>query len=693
MKKSWLVGIGAALVALAVAIVGVPWAITAYELRQPTWRPAPQKIDGMRVLASVTGTGTESRTALHTEHGDVTFWNGVNLGAAPPGYNPGEVAISRETYKRWIAQMGEMRVHFLRIYTIHQPEFYQELREYNLAHPDHPIYLIQGVYLPDESYIETEDLWAPGPTAAFTAELQDASAAVSGQLVREQQVGRASGVWDADVSEWLAGWVAGVEWDPNATYNSDVKNAGKPIYQGTYFTNPEGVTNVTPTEIWLAQRLDELATAEAQRGRSMPIAFVNWPTADPLKHPSEPLESEDLVGVDANNVLPTAAWPGGSFASYHAYPYYPDFMRYEEEYQRTVVDGQVDAYAGYLLALKRHHAQQNLPLVVTEFGVPASIGSAHFGTNGRDQGAHSEQEAMQMDADMLRMMKEIGVSGGLLFMWSDEWFKFTWNTVNRQRVVDSERRALWHDPLTNEQWFGVVAQDPVQSGWRNTHEAKDGIRSVDVQTNASFVEMKITFDKQPTEPVRLDFAAAPGVIAGASHAFVWDPQAETMTAYVQDAIDPIKLDGLKPEDLPATDGTGWSLQRMTLNRSLLVQGEMKPPEFLDVGNMIEGNWDPKSKDYNSMATWNYRKDVLDIRIPWSMLGIADPSSQTGVVPDATGKPVGIAVPEIPFTIDTGSGPQALGEVRWEPWQKAEATERLKPGWQDLRLAFVQTARN
>ena len=23
-----------------------------------------------------------------------------------------------------------------------------------------------------------------------------------------------------------------------------------------------------------------------------------------------------------------------------------------------------------------------------------------------------------------------------------------------------ERRQLWHDPLTNEQWFGLVATDP-----------------------------------------------------------------------------------------------------------------------------------------------------------------------------------------------------------------------------------------
>jgi hypothetical protein len=30
-------------------------------------------------------------------------------------------------------------------------------------------------------------------------------------------------------------------------------------------------------------------------------------------------------------------------------------------------------------------------------------------------------------------------------------------------VVDGERRSLWHDPLTNEQWFGLNADDPTPS--------------------------------------------------------------------------------------------------------------------------------------------------------------------------------------------------------------------------------------
>jgi hypothetical protein len=210
----------------------------------------------------------------------------------------------------------------LRIYTIHPPRMYEELRSYNEAHPAAPIYLMQGVYLPDESYVQTGDLYTRGPTKAFSDELRDASDAVHGRLQRRVSRGHASGSWKADVSAWVAGWIVGVEWDPRAISASDRRNVAAPDFHGRFFSSVSDDTETTPTERWIAARMDELATAEAAKGCSAPIAFVNWPTADPL-HPHEPLAREDLVGVDANHVAASAAWPGGTFASFHAYPTTP----------------------------------------------------------------------------------------------------------------------------------------------------------------------------------------------------------------------------------------------------------------------------------------------------------------------------------------------------------------------------------
>jgi hypothetical protein len=121
--------------------------------------------------------------------------------------------------------------------------------------------------------------------------------------------------------------------------------------------------------------LDTTAAQEASRGRTMPLTFTNWPTTDPLDHPDEPLDREDLVAVDANHITVSAEWPGGYFASYHAYPYYPDFQRHEPALQVADSVGDIDPYAAYLGTLRAYHA--GMPVMITEFGVPSAMSLAH----------------------------------------------------------------------------------------------------------------------------------------------------------------------------------------------------------------------------------------------------------------------------------------------------------------------------
>ena len=647
-----------------------------------TWAPAPATVGSLSVLAAPVETTAGPGIALHTAAGDRTFWSGVNLGSTTPGHNPGELSPTATDYHRWLADMGEMNVHFLRIYTLLPPVFYDELLAFNRAHATNPIYLIQGVYLPDESYVHTGDLLRSGPTSMFTEELEQVSAAVSGDLVRPTTPGRASGTWTSDVSPWLAAWIVGAELDPVALHKSDAKNRLHEPFQGDFFASAPGAS---ATESWYAERMDELAKSEVSRHRSVPIAFINWPTTDPLTHESEPSPKEDLVGVDANRIAATDRYPGGTFASYHAYPYYPDFLRYTPEYLQTKVADEPDAYLGYLSALKQHHAEVGLATMVTEFGVPSSIGSAHFGTAGRDQGAHSETEAMEIDASLLRGIKSAGLSGALVFSWTDEWFKRTWNTEPRQDATNTERRALWHDPLTNEQWFGIFAEDPLRVGWRTAFESRGALRELKVDHDASYVYLNLLFDQAPTTPLTLGFSvvrdAKPDVQV------IVDPAGQTARAYVRTSLDPIRLDGLQRKDLPVADLPGWRLQRLTANRSYVGH----PAEFVPVGELVRGTWDPQSPEYNSMATWQLTGSTLELRLPWSMLLVGDPSTRTAVTPGPRGAPTNVHVNSISVAVDQGSGPTRAGEISWEPWNVAAATERMKAGASDLADALSEVS--
>ncbi|AGZ39081.1 hypothetical protein [Actinoplanes friuliensis] len=651
-----------------------------------SWAPSPASTAGLSSVATAAG----QEFALHTAGGDVTFLPGVNLGSTTPGYQPGELSISAAQYRTWFAAMSWLGIRVVRIYTIHPPAFYTELAAHNRANPDRPLYLMQGVYPPDES---KRNLFDRAVTEAFRTELLDAAEAVRGRLSREPQRGRASGTWRTDVTSWLAGWIIGAELDPSAATASDQRNASAPAVRGKFFRS---TPQASPTERWLAARMDELATAEAADGLSQPIAFVNWPTTDPLRHPEEPLEQEDLYQLDANHVQPTAAWPAGTFASYHAYPYYPDFQRHEPALQTFRYAGRPDPYAGYVTALKRHH--RTMPTMITEFGVPSSLGSAHNSPLGRTQGDHSEQEAMRIDAELLRLIKEQGLAGAFLFGWVDEWFKFTWNTIEHQ---DPERRQLWHDPLTNEQHFGLIAMDAAGSPDAATQyllDDEDGwpVRRITSRVDEAFVRLRIALGTPAPGTLTLGFDVLPGLTGppapgsanrAADAAFFLDLTARTGQAYLRKQLDPLPLDVTVPVAARGPAPIGWQRFELIVDRDLTVPttGEKLPAELQNAGFLRYG-----SSTVDSRALWERDGDSLMVRVPWAMLGFADPSKHMVGLP-VDRKLTMQASPGIGVTASATGTDQTTGHVTWTNWNRPYYTERLKQGADVFRDAALETA--
>jgi hypothetical protein len=649
--------------------------------RSRDWSPAPVRVDGLSVLA----TADEDGFRLRTASGERGFLPGINLGSSVPTRQPGELdSLTAADYGRWLAQMAGLGIRVIRVYTLHPPAFYDELAAWNRAHPAAPFYLVQGVYLPDESYVAPgRTLFTPSVDDAFSAELRDVSAAVHGDLARTPRAGRSSGTWHTDVSRWLVSWIVGVEWDPEGTARTDaLPAAAAPYRPGRYFRASGDATN---TERWLARHLDDLAGAEHDRGTSVPIAFANWPTTDPLAHPEEPLPEEDLVGVDAEHVLPTAAWPGGTFASFHAYPYYPDFQRVEPALQVESA-GRVDPYAAYVRALRDHFT--SMPLMITEVGVPASLGSAHLGPLDRDQGSHTEQEAMRIDAELLHVVRDQGAAGAFVFSWADEWFKRTWNTIESQVP---ERRQLWHDPLTNEQWFGVLATDggEVPDGARELAPTSGALEYVLARADASYVDLDVTGRDGTPQDVTLDVDTLPG--RGPEYRVVVDRAAGTARAYVRSDLDPIRLYTREQIDHPEGRGARWHLYRQIMNRSFTVAGRHQDPELGDVGELVEGSWDPTDPDYDSLATWRVdeQHDTVHLRLPWPMLGLADPSSRTALGPGTPATLVPVEGLGLTLRVDGSTNRLAFS---WPRWNSIGHTERLVAGHEVLGQAFRDLAR-
>jgi hypothetical protein len=231
-------------------------------------------------------------------------------------------------------------------------------------------------------------------------------------------------------------------------------------------------------DVWLAAKCETMIAHEMTTyGAQRPIAYTNWPTLDPLTHPTEPTAQEEVqlrvalgepsptataeydndgVTLDPSLVRTTFSFPAGYFAAYHVYPYYPDFMVLDPGYAAAYSAEGPSSYFGYLVDLKSHH--DDLPVLVAEYGVPASLGIAHLHPDGWHHGGHTEQAMADLDVRMTREIAAAGMAGGVVFAWIDEWFKKSW--LFNDFLLPAERNRLWLNTLDPEQAYGVVAMEP-----------------------------------------------------------------------------------------------------------------------------------------------------------------------------------------------------------------------------------------
>lgn len=416
------------------------------------------------------------------------FWmKAVNLGAALPGKNPSEFPPDDGTYDAWIRTMAEMGANTVRVYTIHPPHFYRALREWNRARPDSALWLVHGVWteLPPGTQEERYD--DPAWNAAFLKEMQDVVDLLHGHAIIPPRPGHAHGRYAADVSPWTLGYIIGREWEPYSVQAYAARFPERTRYDGRYLR----VAGGNAVDVWLATVADSMLTYEmAQWNTQRPMAYTNWPTLDPLTHPTETSRAEeaawlarrgervpeaareydnDVIGLDATKMHATSAFAAGLFASYHAYPYYPDFLVLDPGYATARSPDGPSHYYGYLRELVEYHG--DIPVVISEYGVPSSRGNAHIQPQGWNHGGHDEAAQAAINARLTRDIAASGAAGVGLFALIDEWFKKNWLVIDFE--LPPERNRLWLNVLDAEQNYGVIAMRP---GHRDSTIVIDGAR-------------------------------------------------------------------------------------------------------------------------------------------------------------------------------------------------------------------------
>lgn len=408
---------------------------------------------------------------------------GTNLGIAVPGTFPGELRATAADYSRWFTEIQAAGFNCIRLYTLHFPVFYQTLDSFNRANPNKPLLFFQGVWLEEE--IPNYDHKLYSLTPFFRQEIRENVGAVHGNRFIPPRMGKAHGTYTTDVSRWNIGYIIGREIHPEEVLHTDASYPADTVYQGTYLS----LHGASPSETWVTAQMDYLLQFEMNEfGTQRPISCSSWPTLDPIRHPSEVNSLEDSAQIDLSRVDFSRA-PAGIFVSYHAYPYYPDFMSKDPAYQSTYDAYGQNSYIGYLRDLKSHYP--NIPLLIAEYGVPSSWGIAHFAQSGMHHGGLNELDQGKLNLRLFENILETECAGGLHFAWMDEWFKRTWINDPTDYIADS--RVLWHNITSAEQNFGVIGYrrpNSVPQSWTD-FGVGNAVEKVDIVGDPTFLQLQL----------------------------------------------------------------------------------------------------------------------------------------------------------------------------------------------------------
>lgn len=708
---------------------------------------------------------------IQTANGKWTpMWiKAVNLGAALPGKFPSEFPPNDSTYERWIALVAQMGANAIRVYTIHPPYFYAALRNWNLAHPDRPLWLIQGVWTEpppgkaEENYDDAKWL------ANFRREMQQVVSLIHGDVRITPRPGYASGAYNADVSQWTLGYILGREWEPYSAVAYNALRPRKTNFAGRYIT----ISGGNALEVWLAEQCDFLISFEMDRYNSQrPIAYSNWPTLDPLTHPTEtgkaqeiallkargeqivemPKEYDnDAVGLDAVKMRATSAFQAGVFASYHAYPYYPEFMVVDPGYLKARSPDGPSNYFGYLRELIARHG--DMPVVISEYGVPSSRGMAHVQPQGWNHGGLSEDDQARINARLTRDIYASGAAGAGLFALIDEWFKKNWIVIEFEEPLD--RKRMWLNVLDAEESYGVVAMragakgaSPVIDGdtadWRGRPVLYSGqippslpaalrLKALRVTSDEAYVYLRLDVGKIDWARARYQIGVDTyrpelgdtrlpntGSRSPVGLEFIIDLAGQRASQVLIDRpynlYRPVPIPGSRPpavqyvNNVPfrtvANDAGQWdSLVVVTNRRRISRDGKIFPSISYSRNRLLHAK-----QSETTLADWyaNEATGVIELRIPWGMLQVTDPSSRNVLFGTSGPRNPGTAVTDgFRFVVESydPTNPGAGGDIlprgarprtfaapptwTWPTWEVPQWHSEIKPLFEAMKRTFSE----
>lgn len=585
---------------------------------------------------------------------------GVEISSSMPGHYATEFYPTQEDYLRWFSQIKEMGANTLKPQRLMDDEFYNALYTYNEEH-EKPLYLLQGISVSDAANYG----YGSGYDADYMGQLlEDGKAAVD--IIHGKKtigLGRLSGTgkYLKDISEYTIGIVVGNDWNPDAVAYTDHQAIHENArYEGTYLSSK---TQASPFEVMLTEVMDKIIKYETEKYHEQrPVGFINSPETDFLEYDENYAEQlRKYVRIDAEHLAAKETMKAGIFAAYRLFDYCDRFSDYlSEEQIRELGDklaglDEDSSYGGYLQLVSRYHT---MPALLTEYGFSTARGATRMGSAPNDEVMQGEK-LMRVYGDAMTY----GWSGVCISAWQDIWEQKTWNTAF---AVNLNRRNLWHDVQSDGQNYGLMAYVPGEKEkicvidgkteeWLKEDEAiTSGDTSVSLRYDEEALYLMVSGEEISPENrfyIPIDICDEVGNKSCAAPELTFDGNVdfilcvdgtENTRLLVQERYLAMRerfeheITGKDPFAVfPDKESAVFVPVQMALeNPTLLADFRNIAPEerrrktafgIWNTGYLTWGTEDKDSKDHTSLADFYFGSQCVEIRIPWQMLNIADPT--------------------------------------------------------------------
>ena len=563
---------------------------------------------------------------------------GVNISSTIPGSFPGDFKAEKDDYIRWFNYIQNLNLNCLRVQGLMNADFYNALYEFNLNN-NKPLYLLQGISLNEVLLDDGEDLQGKKVLNQLKKDIEVTVNSIHGNHIPILNI-NSKEIYETNISQYVLGYTIGNEFSYDDIIYSEIMNSLQG-FKGKYIQTKDNASDTEKYLSYIADYLIEYENKNYKEQRVISFISSEYDMGNFVKYGYVNKKNKEKRFIDIENIQKTDNFHSGIFVSYNI-----SISKDENLINSNVL-------SEYLTALNKYHS---VPVIISEYSIPSARMVGDY-IKSDEIGYITEKEQGNMLINAYNAIKESGCAGAIVFEWQDSWYRSSWNT---KELFTLDKSAYWSNAQVFSQNFGLLSFEPGDESdfiyldeSINEWEEEDLISSNDqlklsMKENEKYLYFLIELNNPLNERDRiyidLDITPNSGINKYDKKYltfendvdFIIDLGNENSEVLVHEYYDTFKfienIDNLKinPNNI-IVKKNGYEFSVIKLNSREKIYSEItkkfRDAKYYETGNLIFGNTNPKSKEFNSIADYYINNNHIELRIPWGLLNFKDPSTK------------------------------------------------------------------